>query len=101
MYIELISVTTDLQLYIPLFNQEQLQEVYHSILQFVDKKSDDKIRHARALMSVNKFNFLFRESNFNNFDELCAYLKPLVNQYYEFLILDEKPEKGERKIADE
>ena len=52
-------------------------------------------------MSVNKFNFLFRESNFNNFDELCAYLKPLVNQYYEFLILDEKPEKGERKIADE
>ena len=61
-----------------------MQEINNIILEIVDKKSDDKIRHARALMSANKFNYLFRESNFDKFDELCVYLKPLVNQYYEF-----------------
>ena len=52
-------------------------------------------------MTINKLDFIFREQGFNNIDELSLYLKPLVVQYYEFLNFDEKPEKGERKIADE
>lgn len=44
---------------------------------------------------------MFRSKEFENIDELMEQINKLTTQYFEFVELDDKPEKGERKMADE
>lgn len=44
---------------------------------------------------------MFRSKDFESIEELMAKVNELTNQYFEFVKLDERPEKGERKMADE
>jgi hypothetical protein len=44
---------------------------------------------------------MFRENIHSNLDEMISAIRPLVDKFYEYTKLDEKPEKGERKMADE
>lgn len=44
---------------------------------------------------------MFRDEEPDSMDELIEIVGPLIKHYHNFLELDEKPEKGERKMADE
>jgi hypothetical protein len=44
---------------------------------------------------------MFRSKEFANIEDLMSKVAVLTSQYFEFVELDEKPEKGERKMADE
>ena len=44
---------------------------------------------------------MFRNKQFESIEDLMAKVDSLTTQYFEFVQLDEKPEKGERKMADE
>ena len=44
---------------------------------------------------------MFRNKQFDTIEDLMAKVDSLTTQYFEFVQLDEKPEKGERKMADE
>lgn len=72
----------------------------------IEKKYDAEqkktLRYLKASVSYNKFDFmLMNEKGFSSIEELLSKIKMLVSQYYEYVKYDEKPEKGERKAADE
>lgn len=94
---------TDLCFYIPLLNDERKQGILATLKQELETKAanPNKLRYARALTSFSKFEFMFRNEPPNSTEELIAIIAPLLEHYHGFLKLDEKPEKGERKMADE
>lgn len=71
-YLELISVATDLGLYIPLFTAEQRTSILATLKAELDNKAalPNKLRHARAFTSFSKFEFMFREQVPQSLDEL-------------------------------
>ena len=102
-YIELISVVTDLNFYAPLIGEDQKNGIVASLKKELEKKAQNpnKIRHASAEISVAKFEFMFRNEAPKTIDELIQITGPLLERYHEYLKIDEKPEKGDRKMADE
>lgn len=48
-----------------------------------------------------KFEFMFRNEAPKTIDDLIKITGPLLERYHEYLKIDEKPEKGDRKMADE
>lgn len=100
-YIELTSCVTDLLSYVPLLTKEDREAILVELAGVVDSKSDNPLRQGRAQITLAKFQYIFRDSQFANLDDLKAFVAPLVDQYFELCKLDEKPEKGERKMADE
>jgi len=44
---------------------------------------------------------MFRSEGYQTIEDLSVAVKALTDEYFEFIKLDDKPEKGERKVADE
>lgn len=44
---------------------------------------------------------MFRSKQYESIEDLMVKVNDLTSEYFEFVQLDEKPEKGERKMADE
>ena len=65
------------------------------------RESSTPLRKAKAQITINKFEYMFRNKQFENIEDLMAKVNSHTTQYFEFVQLDEKPEKGERKMADE
>lgn len=61
-YMELISVVTDLNFYVPLLTQDQKQGIITSLKQELQKKSEkaSKFRLASAEISLEKFEIMFK-----------------------------------------
>ena len=97
-YLELISVVADLQLYVLHLEEPQRKEILETLAK---RESSTPIRKAKAEITINKFEYMFRNKQFDNIEDLMAKVNSLTAQYFEFVQLDEKPEKGERKMADE
>lgn len=55
----------------------------------------------KANITLNKFKHIFRTKSVATIEELQQNLQGLTKQYLEYIGLDEKPAKGERKLADE
>lgn len=101
-YVELPSCVTDLQMYIPYLSQAQLQTIHEALRAYVEEtKKEVPVRYVKARITVNKFAFVFRQAPHASIQELQDDLKQLTMDYFEFVKADEKPEKGERKVADE
>ena len=59
------------------------------------------MRRFKAQISVDKLTYMFRSDSYTNFNELKTDLMHLTSKFYTYLGADEKPEKGERKMADD
>lgn len=55
----------------------------------------------KANITLNKFKHIFRTKSVATIEELQQNLQGLTKHYLEYIGLDEKPAKGERKLADE
>ena len=97
-YLELISVVADLQLYVLHLEEAQRKEILETLAK---KESSTPLRKAKAQITINKFEYMFRSKQFGSIEELMDKVKGLTTKYFEFVLLDEKPEKGERKMSDE
>ena len=100
-YLELNSVVFDLQMYSLYLTEAQKVEILENISQWVeDKVNLSAVRKMRAKITQNKLRYMFRAQvpQLGAFQET---IKKLTDEYFEFVKLDDKPEKGERKLADE
>mmetsp|Transcript_8641 Transcript_8641/g.14628 ORF Transcript_8641/g.14628 Transcript_8641/m.14628 type:complete len:524 (+) Transcript_8641:690-2261(+) len=101
-YIELTSVVTDLQMYVAYLSEQQRKEIMESLQNQIDTKPNySEARKAKAHINLNKLANIFRSEFHPSLDAFKAHLGELSQQFFAFLKLDDKPEKGERKFADE
>ena len=82
-------------------SKEQRQSIIADLTAYIEEtKKNNKNRLFKAQIGLSKFKFIFRDSQYQS-DELIADLKAHMESYYEYVTVDDKPEKGERKMADE
>lgn len=93
-------MVTDLQLYVVYLTQEQRNEVLETLQKYITENKKDPVRSMKATISLNKFKLMFSSKSATS-EELQSNLKELTAQYLDFITLDDKPAKGERKFADE
>ena len=101
-YIELPSMISDLSLYGLYLTETQKAKLFGEVLPLtLESREANKARQAKAQIGINKLAFVL--GNFKTFsiDELKSLLKVLVGQFHSFVGVDDKPEKGERKVVDE
>ena len=67
----------------------------------IKAQKPNKVRHACAEISLAKFEYIFRNEPPKSLSELQQIVGPLLQKYHAYLKMDEKPEKGDRKMADE
>lgn len=67
----------------------------------VKAQKPNKVRHACAEISLAKFEYIFRDEPPKSLEELQSIIGPLLEKYHAYLKIDVKPEKGDRKMADE
>jgi hypothetical protein len=77
-YMELISVVTDLNFYVPLLGEDQKQGIINSLKEELLKKAEkpNKIRFASAETSLAKFEIMFRNEVPKSMDELIQIIGP-------------------------
>lgn len=92
-FIELASMVFDLYPFIPFLNNTTRDEISTTL----DKKLaliENPLRHSRSLISLFKVRKVFGQLKIND-------VKLMHDEYLRILELDSKPEKGERKVADD
>jgi hypothetical protein len=94
-FIELSSMVFDLYPFIPFLSQETRQEILNE-LSAVVAQIEDPMRHVRAMINLFKVQKVFGSLKFD-----VETIKSLHNEYMKAMELDGKPEKGERKLADD
>ena len=100
-YIELTSLLFDLYTFIPYFNTQQRIDVV-TYLESKMQVIGDGIRKARASINVHKLRKIAGLYTFkDDLPKTLEIVKNLHNEYLSSIDLDGKPEKGERKIADD
>ena len=99
-YIELPSVITDLRMYFLYLSSSQKEKILESITAHATSTKKDH-RLAKAQISIAKLSYIFLDKVPDTIQNLCEHLTPLISTSYEIQKMDEKPEKGERKMVDE
>lgn len=92
-YFELASMIFDLQPYVPLISEDAKQEIITALEAKLSTIADVH-RQARALITLYKVRKVFGVMG-------TEAVKEMHEQYLRILELDSKPEKGERKLADD
>ncbi len=83
--------------YLPEFkNQEKNSQIRNLFSTEADNAGDDQIRRARILLNKAKLERMLGWTKGSK-----PYAEQLLKLYLEYAKLDGKPEKGERKIADD
>lgn len=94
-YLELASMVFDLQPFIPFLSAETKQEIV-ATLEAKVSEIENPLRKARAVISLYKLRKVFGFIDGNLIE-----VKAMYEEYLRILELDGKPEKGERKLADD
>jgi len=95
-YIELSSMVYDLYPFIPMLVKENRIKILEKLRERVENITDDK-RKARATITLYKIRKIFGLYS----SDVKTSVKELSEAYFRLKDLDAKPEKGERKIADD
>lgn len=95
-------MVSDLVMYGLYLTDDHKANLFNNVLvETISAKENNKTRHCKALIGVNKLKFILNYQSIATFEELQATVSVLVKQYHNFFTVDERPEKGERKIVDE
>lgn len=84
----------DLYPFIPMINQKLRQEIIEELPAYINTNIENPTRQARAIISLYKLKRVFGLLD-------STHVKELHDTYIHYLQLDGKPEKGERKLADD
>lgn len=92
---------SDMHLFLLYLSGDQKKELLEAIKQGVEAKSNNQVRYAKASIGYQKLRYITRTEQFADQEALLEFLVEPVANYHSFLTVDDKPEKGERKIVDE
>eukprot|EP00347_Sterkiella_histriomuscorum_P023059 403336110 len=99
-YIELNSMVFDLYPFIPFLNKNlrhQLSEEFQNQVEQIQ----DPVRRGRATINLHKLRKVLGLYNETEEEKLKEIVTQIHEEYFRLVQLDGKPEKGERKLADD
>lgn len=100
-YIELGSLVFDLYTFIPYLNEQDRRDIVKELDEQIFNQ-EDSVRKLRATINLHKINKIFSFYTFkDDIVKTSEIVKLLHSEYQSFIKIDGKPEKGERKMADD
>jgi hypothetical protein len=94
-YIETNSMIFDLLPFLPHLSKEKRIQLSNYVSNYIETKIVDETRKARAIINSHKLKVVA------GIEYKMGDIGAMYREYSKYLMMDGKPEKGERKLADD